>query len=248
MEFKEVEEKIAERPVLDFGSIFSNSLELFKKVWVQGFVILLLTFVCIIPLYILVYLPFVAMGIWNPEMFQEQEPNAVMVLTFLCVLPVLLIGMATLTLGLMAAFLRICRSKDLNLEESDDYFYFFKNGRLRKLVVLGAMYLGISLLGLLVCGVGILYLVVPLSLVPAFVAFDEECTPKEIMKASFQLGNKNWLVIFGLIIIMGLLAELGFILCFVGVFFTAMLAKIPIYYSYKDGVGFENDDKRYLEN
>lgn len=248
MDFQEVVKKIAERPPLDFGSIFSNSLELFKKVWVQGFVILLLTFVCIIPLYILVYLPFVAMGIWNPEMLQEEEPSALMVLTFLCVLPVLLIGVTTLTLGLMAAFLRICRSKDLNLEEGDDYFYFFKNGRLRKLVVLAVMYMGISLLGLLICGFGIIYLVVPLSLVPAFVAFNEQCTPKEIIQASFQLGNKNWLVIFGLIVLMGLLAELGFILCFIGVFFTAMLAKIPVYYIYKDGVGFESDDHRYLEN
>lgn len=248
MDFKETLQKIAERPLLDFGNIFSNSLELFKKVWVQGFIILLLTFVCIIPVYILVYLPFVAMGVWNPELLQEEEPSALMVLTFLCVLPILLIGVTTLTLGLMAAFLRICRSKDLNLEEGDDYFYFFKNGRLRKLVVLAAMYLGISLLGFLACGLGILYLVVPLSLVPAFVAFNEECTPKEIIKASFQLGNKNWLVIFGLIILMGLLAELGFILCFIGVFFTAMLAKIPVYYIYKGGVGFESEGDRYLQN
>lgn len=66
----------------------------------------------------------------------------------------------------------------------------------------------------------------------------------EINKASFALGNKNWLVIFGLviiiiIIIMGGLAEFGVILCCVEIFFTAMLANAPTYYIYKYGVGFE---------
>ncbi len=65
----------------------------------------------------------------------------------------------------------------------------------------------------------------------------------EVVKVTFRLGNKNWLVIFGLFIVMGLVAELGVILCFVGIFFTAMLAKISVSYMYKDGIGFlENDD------
>ena len=63
----------------------------------------------------------------------------------------------------------------------------------------------------------------------------------EIVKSSFTLGNKNWLVIFGLIIVMGLVAEMGILLCFVGVFFTAMLAKIPVYFMYKDAVGFSSE-------
>ncbi|WP_027077002.1 hypothetical protein [Maribacter antarcticus] len=60
----------------------------------------------------------------------------------------------------------------------------------------------------------------------------------EINKASFALGNKNWLVII-IIIIMGGLAEFGIILCCVEIFFTAMLANAPTYYIYKYGVGFE---------
>lgn len=248
MDFQQTSQKIAERPLLDFGTIFSRSLELFKQVWIQGFVILLLTFVCMVPLYIVMYLPFVTMGIWNPELLQQEEPSVVLILTALCTMPILLIGATTLTLALMAAFLRICQAKDMGLETGDDYFHFFKKGRLRKLVVLAAMYLGISLLGVLACGLGILYLVVPLSLVPAFVAFNEQSTPKEIIKASFQLGNKNWLVIFGLIVLMGLLAQLGSILCLVGVLFTAMLSKIPVYYIYKDGVGFGEETGGYLQN
>jgi len=39
--------------------------------------------------------------------------------------------------------------------------------------------------------------------------------------------------------VMGLFAELGVILCFVGIFFTAMLAKIPAYYRSKYWVVFQ---------
>ncbi|MFT6797418.1 MAG: hypothetical protein ACJART_002569 [Maribacter sp.] len=67
-------------------------------------------------------------------------------------------------------------------------------------------------------------------------SFNEELTAMEITKASFTLGNKNWLVIFGLVIIMGVLAEFGVILCGVGILFTAMLAKVPAYYIYKYGL------------
>jgi len=35
-----------------------------------------------------------------------------------------------------------------------------------------------------------------------------------------------------------IIAELGVLLCFVGVLFTAMLAKIPVYFMYKDSIGF----------
>jgi len=72
---------------------------------------------------------------------------------------------------------------------------------------------------------------------PAFFAFNEELSPTEMLKASFQLGNKNWLVIFGLLIVMGLMAQLGILLCGIGILFTAILAKIPVYYIYNDGVG-----------
>ena len=70
----------------------------------------------------------------------------------------------------------------------------------------------------------------------------------EIVKASIRLGNKNWFVIFGLIIVMGFIAELGIILCFVGIFFTAMLAKIPMYYMYKDGVGFSENEALSIDD
>lgn len=241
MDFESVRKRIEESSPLDFASIFSRSIELFKKVWVQGFIIVLLTLVCILPLYLLAWIPMIAGGISDPEMLRQEELSLPVILGLMTSIPIMIIGVMTISLGLMAAFLRICKLKDFNENGSDDYFFYFKKGRLRKVVILASMYLGLSILGIFTCGIGMIYLVVPLSLVPAFLAFNDDLSPIEIMKSSFQLGNKNWPIILGLIIVMGLVAELGIILCFVGVFFTAMLAKIPVYYMYKDGVGFSNE-------
>ncbi|WP_281541310.1 hypothetical protein [Maribacter aestuarii] len=239
MNLETVNQKISERPPLEFGSIFSRSIDLFKKVWLQGFITLLLTFLTILPFYIMIYIPMIAAGITDPEMLRNEELPAIVVISMSILLPVVLIGAMTFTLALNAAFLRICKQKDFNESTSDDYFYFFKEGRLGRILIVSLITLGLSLLGMLACGLGIIYLVVPLSLFPAFLAFNEELTAMEIVKSSFTLGNRNWLVIFGLVIVIGIVAELGVLLCCIGILFTAMLSKIPAYLMYKDGVGFE---------
>lgn len=238
MNLQDLTAKITERNPLDFGNIFSQSIVLFKKVWLQGFLTLLLTFALILPFYILFYIPLISAGITDPEMLKSKEIGPALAIAMAILFPVLLLGIMTISTALNAAFLRICKLKDMGSTEADDYFFYLKNGRWKKSVVLGLFVFGLSFVGMLLCGIGLFYVVVPISLIPAFFAFDEELRPMEMVKASFQLGNKNWLVIFGLLIVMGLIAQLGILLCGIGILFTAMLAKIPVYYIYKDGVGF----------
>ncbi|MFD0798768.1 hypothetical protein ACFQZJ_14955 [Maribacter chungangensis] len=239
MNLETLNQKILERPPLEFGLIFSASLELFKKVWVQGFITLLLTFVTILPFYIMIYIPMIAAGITDPELLRQEDPPVMVIVGMVILMPVFLVGVMTFGLALNAAFLKICKQKDRNDLSNDDYFYFFKQGRLGKVFNLALLMLGLSILGMLACGLGIFYLIVPMSLLPAFLAFNEELSALEIVKASFSLGNRNWLVIFGLIVVLGIMAELGIVLCCVGILFTAMLSKVPVYFMYKDGVGFE---------
>lgn len=238
MNFETVSNRIKEQPVLDFGGIFSRSIELFKEVWVQGLVTLLLTVVCILPFYILIYLPMIAMGISNPQAFESGEMPPAAALLMIILMPIFSIAVMAVTIALNAAFLRICKQKDHDEMIKEDYFFYLKKRNLSKLIVLSLLVFGISILGMLACGIGLFYVMVPISIIPAFLAFDKEMTPMEIVKSSFKLGNKNWLVIFGLIIVTGLLAQLGMILCFIGILFTAMFSKIPAYFIYKDGVGF----------
>ena len=241
MNFKALSNSIENSNPLDFGSIFGKSIDLFKQVWLQGFIIVILTFLTIIPFYVLIYIPLLIAGVTDPKMLKSEEVPPEIVIPMVILIPLVFLGVMTVSLLLNAAFLRICRNKDLNLSKSDDYFHYFNKKYASKAFLLSLMILGLMVLGLLACGLGIFYLVVPISLIPAFLAFDQELSAKEIVKSSFSLGNKNWLVIFGLIVIMGLVAELGILLCFIGVFFTAMLAKIPVYFMYKDAVGFSSE-------
>lgn len=235
-------QQIKSRPNLEFGSIFSRSIELFKKVWLQGVLTLLLTLVTILPFYIILYIPMIASGITDPEAIQNNQLPPMVAIAMGILSPVIVIGITTFGLALNATFLKICRQKDIGLDTADDYFFFFKEGRLGKVFILALYTFGIALLGMLACGIGLFYVIVPLSLLPVFLAFSEELSALDMVKASFALGNKNWLVIFGLIFVTGIVAELGFLLCCVGVLFTAMLSKVPAYFMYKDGVGFEEDN------
>lgn len=238
MNYETVSNKIKEQALLDFGSIFSRSIELFQQVWVQGLVTLLLTMVCMLPFYILIYLPMIAMGITDPQALESGEIPPTLAVMMLVLAPIFSIGVMAVGIAFNAAFLRICKQKDQGEMIKDDYFFYLKKENWGKLIVLSLITFGISILGMLACGIGIIYVMVPISIIPAFLAFDKEMTPMEIVKSSFELGNKNWLVIFGLVIVMGILAQLGIILCFIGVFLTAMLAKVPAYFIYKDGVSF----------
>lgn len=241
MDFTHVSQRINQSGPTEFGSVFNRSVELFKKVWLQGFITLLLTFVAIIPLYLLIYAPMIAMGITDPEAFEHNEMPPAFAGIMVIVMPIFSIGVMTVGICLNAAFLRICRKYDLDEMGRDDYFFYFKKAYLGKALLLSLLMMCLSLLGLLACGLGLIYLVVPMSLFPSFFAFDKELTAMEIVKSGFALGNKNWLIIFALVIVVGLVAQLGIILCLVGIFFTAMFSKIPIYFIYKDAIGLSMD-------
>ncbi|WP_198439855.1 hypothetical protein [Pareuzebyella sediminis] len=110
---------------------------------------------------------------------------------------------------------------------------------------MGFIILGLAVIGMLLCGFGLIYFIVPKALIPAIHVFNEELTALEITKASFKWGAKNWLVIFGLIIVTGIVAELGLVDWGIRILFTAMLSKIPIYFIHKEGVESPNGDGSY---
>lgn len=60
-------EKIENARDLDFGTIFGESIELFKKTWLQGFLLVLLTMAIMIPLFFMLYLPLIGLIIAQSE-------------------------------------------------------------------------------------------------------------------------------------------------------------------------------------
>jgi hypothetical protein len=245
MRLSEIQSKIQNAKELDFGSIFNQSIELFKKVWLQGLLVLIITVALMIPFYILMYLPLIALGLINPESFQQgSSPNVMLLLPFFFFLLIFAFYAMFVSFALKAAFFRICRQKDLGIESSDEYFYYFKKKYIGKILLLSLAAVGISLLAILLCVLPIIYVSVPLTFLSIVFAFNPELSVSETIKASFDLGNKKWLVAFGLIIVSSILAEIiGLLMCVVGIFVTASFVYLPVYFIYKDVVGFEDDNE-----
>ena len=236
-------DKIARARDLDFGTIFSQSISLFKKVWVQGLVIVLLTMLMMLPFYLIIYIPMIAMGFFSAESIQNPQDLSplLMVLLGIFVL-VFAFFVMVITFGLKAAFYRICKLKDLEQMGGDDYFFYFKKPYLGKTISLSLATFGISVLALLLCVFPVIYVMVPLTLVNVIYAFHPDLSTSEIIKVGFKLGNKKWLLTFGLIIISSFLANIvGFLMCCIGIYVTMSFAYLPAYYIYKESVGFDEN-------
>ncbi|WP_298310339.1 hypothetical protein [uncultured Aquimarina sp.] len=244
-------EKIENSSPIDFGNIFNKSIELFKKVWLQGFIHLLLSMVVIIPLIIVMYIPIIALasigGLENSygEYGSVQEELSIgMAILFVVLVIIVSMIASAFQLGVNAHFYRVCKQVDMQLPETNSYFMFFKGKYLGKILTLAIATFGIALLATLLCYLPIFYVMVPLQLLGVIFAFNPDVNASDLIKASFKFGNKIWLVAFGLIFISSILAQfVGMILCFVGIFFTAYFVYLPIYYMYKDGIGFENESE-----
>jgi hypothetical protein len=156
--------------------------------------------------------------------------------------------MQGVSIAIKAHFFQVCKNEDMGSpKESGSYFTFLKGTNFSKVFMLSLATFGISLAALLLCYLPIFYVMVPLQLIIVIFAFNHELSVSDIITVSFKLGNKFWLLLFGLIIISSLIAQLGVILCFVGLFFTAYFVHIPIYYFYKDTIGFNDDSGRTVE-
>ena len=236
--------KIEQAKALDFANILSASIELFKKVWVQGLVMLLLTMLMMLPFYILMYLPLLGMGLYDPDSFnQGSDFNVALLIPFYTMVFVFSFFAMVISFGLKSAFFRMCKAKDFNEATRDDYFYFFKRPYLMKTIKLSIVSFGIGVLATLLCFLPIIYAIVPLSLLNVVFAFNPDMSVSDSVKLSFKLGNKKWLITFGLIFVAGLLAQLvGMLLCFVGILFTVSFSYIPLYFIYKQVIGFSETD------
>ena len=239
-------EKINTDKPLDFGNILSESIELFKKTWLQGFLLQLFTMIIMLPLIIVLYIPLIGFiiaqaegGYSDPEDFNAFFAGISVLYIVFVIVGIFVLG--TISVALNAAFFRIMKKLDNNEQVStSDFFYFIKAKYLSKIFVLMLASVGIAILATLLCYIPVFYVIIPLSYFSIIYAFNPELSVGEIVKASFKIGNKKWLLTLGLIIVSSMLAQIvGFLLCFVGLFFTATFVYHPIYIIYKSVIGFD---------
>ncbi len=245
-----LQEKIRNAKELDFGTIFSESIELFKKTWIQGFLLQLFTFLVMLPLIIVLYVPLIAMiiaqaenGYGDSNVYSDFFAGMSILYLLFVVIGVFVLGAVSLALN--AAFFRIMKSLDHGEAVSTaDFWYFLKGKYLSKTFMLMLVSILIAIPSALLCYIPLIYVFVPMSFFTLTFAFNPELSVGDIVKLSFSLGNKKWLLAFGSIILATILSQMvGFLLCGIGILFTAAFVYHPAYLIYKGVIGFDDDSE-----
>lgn len=249
-------EKIETSSTVDFGSVLSRSYDLFLKIWRQGAMHTLITFIGIIPFLIITYAPIIYLSAqansysrnyYYDDYYSNDLPfsegNLILFyLVYFVVMFVMIMLLQVLQFGIGAHFYKVCRIVDHGTDENQEgYFEFFKNGNIKKLFVLALATTGISIVALLLCVLPLFYVMVPLQLMLPIFTFNKKLSVSEIIKVAFKLGNKHWIYVFGFAIIASNVAQLGAFACLVGIIFTACIVYLPIYFFYKDTIGFNEN-------
>lgn len=247
-------QKVENSQKVDFGDVLTKCVELFKKTWQEGAMHVGIVMAAVIPLVILIYGPI----LWYSEMqrssyydyngdytYVSNEPNAMLIIIWVLVVILVMVFVQTLSMGIAAHFFKVCRTIDMETgEPTKDYFEFFKGGNLKRLITLALASMGISLLAVSLCYLPIFYAIVPLQLMVPIFAFNPKLSVSDIIRGAFKLGNKHWIYVFGFYIIASQVAQLGVLFCVVGIIFTASIVHLPVYYFYKDTIGFDEEEKR----
>ncbi|WP_418510781.1 hypothetical protein [Corallibacter sp.] len=244
--FSEIQSKINNAPSLDFGDIFNESIQLFKKSWLYGFLLQIFVMIITSPFIIIMYMPmFVAAmaSVENGETFDPDSMDAFfagMSVLYMIGFFVGILIIAVLSLALNAGLYKVIKKLDYNEEvKVGDLFYFFKGNYIGKLIVIMLVTMGISIVAAILCYLPLIYAMVPLSFFMVIFAFNPDLSVGDIVKLSFMLGNKKWLITFGLLVVSYIvLLILTIVTCGLGSLFLSAFMYHPIYLIYKKVVGF----------
>ena len=242
MNYSEIQSKIQNAQHLDFGKILDLSINMFKEVWLKGFLMVLILMVCAVALTFLFSIiglgpdPFVIDPNERFNLYSNYTSNAFYALPQSMLL-------SSLVIGLLAGFYKICKEFDLNKTQSEDLFYYFKGAYIQKIFMLGIIYALIAVIAQSLFIIPYIYAFIPLSFFAVIFSNNPDLTEVEIVKLSFSLGTKKWFLTFGLMFVTGILGMLGIIACGIGLLFTMSIVYLPVYFIYRDVVGFEDDSE-----
>lgn len=243
----EFQSKITNARPTDFGTIFNQSIELFKKSWLQGFLMQLFVIILVLPFIIILYVPII-MTLMEQSESGQVDPNAMeslfsgfsVIYIAMFIIGILVIG--AMQLALNAAFFRVLRNLDEGREvKTSDLFYFMKGQYFGKFLILMLVNVLISIPAALLLYLPLIYVMVPLSFFTVIFAFNPEWSLGDIVISSFRLGTKKWLLTFGLLVVSYILIMiLAVVTCGLGSLFLAPFIYHPIYCIYKATVGFDD--------
>lgn len=244
-----ISEKINSAKNLDFGTVFNQIIDLYKKVWVQGLLLFIFNILIMLPIIIILYVPLVAVFVTQAQSGNyNQDPMTDFFMGFsvlyLIGMVLMFVVLISLVSALNAGFYRIVKRLDYNDSvTTSDFFYFMKKKYLVKLLVLMIISILIAALSAVLCYLPLFYTMVPLSFFLVFFAFNPELSVSDIFELSFKLGTKKWLITFGLLIVIGILIGIiGTVSCGLGYLFSTPFSFLPIYIIYKEVIGFDRNN------
>lgn len=246
MTFQEIKNKIENSYSVDFGTIFNQSIELFKKTWVQGLIMTLLMMVSVFALEMLIIVPFSLFAVGSSFVDVEAMKGLSVFVIFLLIIAVLIFVsmIMTITVGLMGGLYIIYKKADHNeMYSTNDFFTLLRKDKIVKTFKIAVMQFLVSILFVMMCYFPIFYAMIPISYFVVIYAYNHELSAREVVKLSFAIGNKNWVQTFLLRLVTGIVAMFGIILCGVGLLVTFALVLIPQYFVYKQVVGFEDNNE-----
>lgn len=242
-------EKIANAKALDFGTIFSESIELYKKAWLQGFLMQLFILLILMPIIIVAYIPFIGVIIAQQQNgFEDNQAmeNFIsgMSIPYIIFVLVGVVVLGTIAVAINAGFYRILKKVDQNeTVETKDFFFFVKSAYLTKVFLIMLVSILIAVPSALLCYLPLIYTIVPLTYFSLIFAFNPELSVGQIVSLSFKLGNKKWLISFGLIFVSSIcIVTLSMLTCGLGSLFLQSFQLIPMYLIYKNVIGFNGGD------
>ncbi len=238
--FKRIEE--ASKP--DFGQILTRSFEFVPKVWQVAIKHALLIAVIMVPLFLLIYIPFIAIyveALDSGGRYYGPDYSTTAVVIYVIVVFILAFLGQLVTISVTSHFYRVLKNIDLGLNEDVGGYFDLLRQDFSKVFLLALATLGISLLAVSLCILPIYYVMVPLQLLVPLLTFNRELSVSEVLKAAFKLGNKHWIIVFGLVWLSSIIAQIGILICLVGIIFTAYFVHLTIYYYYKDTIGFDKN-------
>ena len=235
----------AEKP--DFADVLTESFDAIKGLWQPALYHGLINMLIVLPMLLVVYIPLFPMylGIFenlgNPYYQPDVDYSVPMIIGYIVVVMVLSLITSIFSFALVAHFYKTIRLKDMGNEVSPGGYFSYLKGNFGKIFVLNLAAMGISLVAVLLCYLPLFYVMVPLQLFAVMFTFNQDLTVSQIIKASFKLGHKFWLIIFGIVMIASMIAQLGIVVCFIGMFVTQLFVHIPVYNIYKKTIGFAED-------
>jgi len=233
--------KIQQANSVDFSDALEQCVRIFKKVWLKGFLMVLV----IIAFSFVLGFALQALGLGNAfdvtytefsDIYSSYTDN------LLSSLPQGIL-VSIVTFPLLAGFYRSCKEVDLHNNEEEFLFYYFKGEHFSKIALIALVHNILTLMAQTLFLVPFIYAFIPLSFFIVLYVFNPELKIGEIIELSFIFGTKKWFITFGVVFVIFLLAMVGIVACFIGILFTISLVYIPFYVVYKESIGFDDQSE-----